>query len=60
MDVPLRDTLYMISLTPATILGVADRKGSLGAGKDADIVVLDNDMRVVHTIVAGRISGGGG
>ena len=57
MDVSLRDVLRMVSLTPATILGVADRKGSLETGKDADIVILDDDLRVVHTIVAGHIRG---
>jgi N-acetylglucosamine-6-phosphate deacetylase len=55
MDVSFPDALRMISLTPATILGVADRKGSLEVGKDADIVILDADQHVTHTIVAGRI-----
>jgi len=55
MDISLQDALRMASLTPATILGVADRKGSLETGKDADIVILDNKLHVVFTIVAGRI-----
>jgi imidazolonepropionase-like amidohydrolase len=33
--------LAAITLTPAEILGVADRVGSLQVGKDADIVILD-------------------
>jgi N-acetylglucosamine-6-phosphate deacetylase len=45
----------MASLTPATILGVSERKGSLEVGKDADVVVLDGDLRVVRTVVAGRV-----
>jgi len=32
--------LRAITLTPAEILGVADRIGSLEVGKDADIVIL--------------------
>ncbi len=53
--VSLRDALRMLTLTPATILGVADRKGSLEAGKDADIVILDQQLNIVQTVVAGRI-----
>ena len=35
------DALRAITLTPAELLGVADRVGSLAAGKDADFVVLN-------------------
>ena len=31
-------------LNPAQLAGVAHRKGSLEPGKDADILVLDNDL----------------
>jgi len=34
-----------LSTTPARVLGLADRVGSLEAGKDADLVVLDADFR---------------
>src|SRR6185436_10684008 len=34
------EALRGVTLTPAEILGVADRMGSLAAGKDADLVVL--------------------
>jgi N-acetylglucosamine-6-phosphate deacetylase len=56
-DLPLNDALQMASLTPATILGVADRKGSLERGKDADIVVLNNKLQVTQTIVGGKPHG---
>jgi N-acetylglucosamine-6-phosphate deacetylase len=55
MDVSLPDALRMVSLTPATILGVADHKGSLETGKDADIVILDDNLHVAHTVAGGRI-----
>ncbi|WP_063729773.1 N-acetylglucosamine-6-phosphate deacetylase [Streptomyces sp. RTd22] len=35
-----------LSATPARVLGLADRVGSLEAGKDADLVVLDADFRL--------------
>jgi N-acetylglucosamine-6-phosphate deacetylase len=55
MDVPLKDALQMVSATPASILGVADRKGSLAPGKDADVVVLNSDLQVTHTLAAGQL-----
>ena len=45
-EVPLFDVCRMISETPAKIMGVYDRKGSLERGKDADILLLDNDLNV--------------
>ena len=35
-------------------MGVADRKGSLEAGKDADIVIFGDNVEVFATIVSGR------
>lgn len=37
------EALRTISLNPAEILGVGDRIGSIGPGKDADLVVLGGD-----------------
>jgi N-acetylglucosamine-6-phosphate deacetylase len=36
-------------------MGVAGHKGSLVAGKDADIVIFDQDINIQTTIVKGRI-----
>jgi N-acetylglucosamine-6-phosphate deacetylase len=52
--VPLKTALRAASLTPASVLGEKG-KGRLGAGADADIVVLDRDYRAVATVVAGRV-----
>ena len=49
------DAFRMSALTPARIMGVADRKGSLSVGKDADIVVYDTDARLKTVIQAGRV-----
>ncbi|WP_209328903.1 N-acetylglucosamine-6-phosphate deacetylase [Lunatimonas salinarum] len=54
-DVPLIQVIRMMSTTPARICGVQQRKGSLTVGKDADIVVFNDDICVQHTIVEGRI-----
>ena len=39
----------------AGILGLAQTKGSISSGKDADLVILENDFSVYATIVAGRL-----
>ncbi len=54
-DIPLLDAVRMITSTPARILGVYDTKGSLSKGKDADIVIFDNNINVMTTIVKGKI-----
>ncbi len=54
-QVPLGDALRMVTATPARILGVDRRKGSLAPGQDGDVVILDSDLQVTHTIVGGRL-----
>ena len=44
--IPLGDAIRMASETPARIMGVSDRKGSLQKGKDADVLILDKKMNV--------------
>ena len=52
---PLYDVSKMLSLTPARLCGVADRKGSLEAGKDADIVIMTPEFAVQTVIIGGEI-----
>jgi N-acetylglucosamine-6-phosphate deacetylase len=54
-EVPLIDTITMASHTPARIMKVEDRKGSLEIGKDADIIIFDYDVNIQMTMVEGRI-----
>jgi len=54
-DVPLLEAVRMMSSTPARIMNVADKKGSLVKGKDADIVIFDKDINVQTTIIKGRV-----
>ena len=51
----LPEAIQMATLTPARSIGVADRKGLLEPGKDADIVILDDDLDVVKTMVVGQV-----
>lgn len=52
----LIDAAHTASLAPAEACGVADRKGSIEAGKDADLVILNPDFSVSHTIRAGVVA----
>lgn len=54
-EVPLFDVIRMISETPAKIMGVYDRKGSLERGKDADILLLDNHLEVRGVWAMGKM-----
>ncbi len=54
-DIPLIDAVRMISKTPATIMGVEGSKGSLAAGKDADVLIFDENINIKITIVNGNI-----
>ncbi len=54
-EVPLTDTVKMMTSTPARILGVSDVKGSLSPGKDADIVMFDAFINIQMTIIQGKI-----
>jgi N-acetylglucosamine-6-phosphate deacetylase len=54
-NVPVTDAVKMMSYNPARIMNVADRKGSLTVGKDADIVIFDEDINIRSTIVKGSI-----
>lgn len=53
--IPLGDALRMASETPARIMGVYDRKGSLQKDKDADILILDKDLNVRAVWQAGKL-----
>ena len=53
--ISLEDAIRMISATPARIIGVSEKKGDLSAGKDADIVLFDQDINISMTIRKGEI-----
>ena len=54
-DIPLADAVRMVSETPAKIMGVYDRKGSLQRGKDADIIVMDDNLNVRAVWAMGKL-----
>ena len=52
---PLDVAIKTVTQNPACLLGLDDRKGAVAVGKDADLVLLDDDLSVHATIVAGKI-----
>lgn len=54
-EVPLTKAIQMMSTTPARILGLEKSKGILAKGKDADIVIFDQNINVEMTMVGGKI-----
>lgn len=53
--VSICDAVKMLTATPARIMGVLDRKGTLEPGKDADVVLFDDDFNVLTVIIAGKV-----
>lgn len=53
--ITLGDALRMASETPARIMGVYDRKGSLQKDKDADIIILDKDLNIRAVWQGGKL-----
>jgi N-acetylglucosamine-6-phosphate deacetylase len=46
LGMSLPDAVQVTSLTPARVLGLADRIGSIAVGKAADLVVLSDSLQV--------------
>lgn len=51
---PIEEVLQLLTVNPAKLIGVFDRKGSIADGKDADLVVLDEENNVKDTFVKGK------
>lgn len=53
-EIPLYEAVKMASATPARYFGIFDKKGSIEVGKDADLVVFNDDVRVAAVFVSGK------
>ncbi len=54
-SIPLWECVNCASLNPATAIGLEDKKGSIEVGKEADLVILDNQFNVMKTIKKGDV-----
>jgi N-acetylglucosamine-6-phosphate deacetylase len=55
-DCTLEDVIHLTSVNPAKELGIFNRKGSIARGKDADLVVLNQNYEVVMTFCRGNMA----
>lgn len=53
--IPMEDACRMVSETPARIMHIYDRKGSLQRGKDADIIFFDDRQQLRFVMQMGRV-----
>jgi N-acetylglucosamine-6-phosphate deacetylase len=51
--VTMRDIVRMSAENPAKQLGVWERKGSIAAGKDADVLLVNEELDIIYTICRG-------
>ncbi|MFA4837850.1 MAG: N-acetylglucosamine-6-phosphate deacetylase [Candidatus Neomarinimicrobiota bacterium] len=51
----LKTAIDTVTIQPAKLLGISDRKGSLETGKDADLVLLNPDLSVWKTVIGGKV-----
>lgn len=54
--VTLSHIIEMASINPAKQLNIFDKKGSILVNKDADLLIVDNDLRIKYTICRGAIA----
>ncbi|MDD4772074.1 MAG: N-acetylglucosamine-6-phosphate deacetylase [Eubacteriales bacterium] len=53
-ELPYEAVIDMVTINAARIIHEDGRLGSLGAGKDADIVIFDDEINIYRTIKGGR------
>ena len=52
-NIPITEAIKLLTANPARVMGLTD-KGDISSGKDADIVIFDDDVRVKAVFVGGK------
>ena len=52
---PLADAVRAASLTPARVIGAEGRIGSIAAGKRADLILVDAELKLKAVVLRGRL-----
>ena len=52
-NIPITEAIKLLTVNPARVMGLTD-KGDISSGKDADIVIFDDDVRVKAVFVGGK------
>jgi N-acetylglucosamine-6-phosphate deacetylase len=53
--VPVSEAARMASFNPAKVIGLENRMGSIEVGKEANLAILDEELKVCMTIIKGKI-----
>jgi N-acetylglucosamine-6-phosphate deacetylase len=54
-NVPLADAVRMASINPAQTIGIAKTKGSIEIGKDADLLIFDEEINIKYVMINGKV-----
>jgi len=54
LNIPIQDAVRMASLSPAKAIGVSKHKGSIEIGKDADMLLFDDDINISSVFISGN------
>ncbi|GAG69197.1 unnamed protein product, partial [marine sediment metagenome] len=52
----LNEAIQMASYNPASSLGISYRKGSIEVGKDADLIIFDEDFEIKKVFIEGKLA----
>lgn len=55
MGIPLESAIKAATINPAKSIGIADKYGSIEAGKTANLVILNKDLSIKHVILNGKV-----
>ncbi len=55
LNAPICDAVRMASLTPAEAINIDDKKGSIELGKDADLILFDDEINIKCVLIEGKI-----
>lgn len=53
-EIPVADCVRMAATNPARLMGIDDRKGSIERGKDADLILFDENFHLHSVWIGGR------
>ena len=53
-EIPVADCVRMAATNPARLMGIDDRKGSIEQGKDADLILFDENFRLQSVWIGGK------
>ena len=56
VDVPLAQAVAMLTINPARSVKVAERKGRIAVGYDADVLIFDRDLQLQCTLCRGNLA----